>query len=549
MKSLRLVFLTILSVSMFVSCTTQSTFVGGSILVNSLGYQPVSLKKATLLKTAPVFYVVDANTGRQVFKGKAQGPFKQDDVDQTAWIADFSSLNETGNFFLQTKDGAVSDTFTITDGAWNEAFYTAMRGFYLWRCGTAVQGTHNGITYQQKACHTNDGYLDYTEFGKKHKDGTGGWHDAGDYGKYTVNTGVSLGLLFWAWDNFEDKLADYKLDIPNTAKAYPDFLKELKWETDWLLKMQYPDNSGRVFHKLTRLSFSSFIMPSEDTEKRYFAGWGTSATAHFTGNMAQAARYFKAYDEAYASTCLEAAKKSYEFLQENPDYIKWEQEEFHTGAYQCSDTGARLWAAAELWETTGEPKYLADFEHSIQDLKPMVSMNWDWGNVGNLGVYTYLLSDKEGKNKELEDSLKAMVIAIADSIEYFTRTDIYGRPFERYYWGCNGTVARLSANLHAAFMLTGDEKYKKAGESIIAHIFGRNYYHRSFVTGLGINPPMSPHDRRCGADSIDAPWPGYIVGGGHTATDWVDKEESYSHNEIAINWQAALVYALAWHIQ
>jgi endoglucanase len=56
---------------------------------------------------------------------------------------------------------------------------------------------------------------------------------------------------------------------------------------------------------------------------------------------------------------------------------------------------------------------------------------------------------------------------------------------------------------------------------------------------------MKPHDRRSGADGIEEPWPGYIVGGGHSATDWKDVEESYSTNEIAINWQAALVYALA----
>lgn len=44
----------------------------------------------------------------------------------------------------------------------------------------------------------------------------------------------------------------------------------------------------------------------------------------------------------------------------------------------------------------------------------------------------------------------------------------------------------------------------------------------------------------------EAPWPGYLVGGGHTATDWVDEEEDYARNEIAINWQAPLVFALAW---
>jgi endoglucanase len=106
-------------------------------------------------------------------------------------------------------------------------------------------------------------------------------------------------------------------------------------------------------------------------------------------------------------------------------------------------------------------------------------------------------------------------------------------------------VARQTVNLQVANRIQPNPKYKLAAIGIVDHIFGKNYYNRSYVTGLGINPPMFPHDRRSGADNIKAPWPGYLVGGGHSATDWVDKQESYSHNEIAINWQAALVYALA----
>ena len=60
---------------------------------------------------------------------------------------------------------------------------------------------------------------------------------------------------------------------------------------------------------------------------------------------------------------------------------------------------------------------------------------------------------------------------------------------------------------------------------------------------------MHPHDRRSGADKNIAPWPGYLVGGGHTATDWVDEQNDYARNEIAINWQAPLVFALGWMLK
>jgi len=127
--------------------------------------------------------------------------------------------------------------------------------------------------------------------------------------------------------------------------------------------------------------------------------------------------------------------------------------------------------------------------------------------------------------------------------------DVYHRPFGgRYYWGCNGTIARQTVNLFVANQMNPDPYYLNTALDAIGHLFGRNYYNRSFVTGVGVNPPMNPHDRRSGADGITDPWPGYLVGGGHKATDWVDLEESYSRNEICINWQAPLVFALAWFV-
>jgi endoglucanase len=101
-------------------------------------------------------------------------------------------------------------------------------------------------------------------------------------------------------------------------------------------------------------------------------------------------------------------------------------------------------------------------------------------------------------------------------------------------------------NLQVADRIKPDPKYREAALDAIAHLFGRNVYNRSYVTGLGLNPPLHPHDRRSGADGIVDPWPGYLVGGGHPfATDWHDEQNDYRTNEIAINWQAGLVYALA----
>jgi len=525
------------------------------IRLNSLGFLPSMQKKASVIADCSRFTVKKASNGETVYSGTVTGPVHQDDVDQDVWIADFSQVKAKGKYYLDVPGVGRSIDFEMGDEVYDFAFYTVMRGFYLWRCGVAVEGRYDGRLYRQEACHLNDAYQDYIGIKDSKRDGTGGWHDAGDYGKYTVNAGVTVGAMFLAWDHFQDKLKSISLDIPDTAPGYPDFLKELKWETDWLLKMQYPDGSGKVSHKLTRVNFSGFIMPEKDFEKRYFTDWSSAATADFAAMMAMAARYFKPYDTKYAQTCLEAAKKSYTFLKNNPDYKRFQQGDFRTGGYQSPDWDDRLWATAEMWETTGDAEYLKDFEErAVAVVKTRrsgtsggkIDEDWDWSNVRNLGMFTYLLSKREGKSPEVLENVRRDLIANADTIVTKAKQDVYGRPLGgRYYWGCNGTIARQILNLQVAHKISPKKEYIDTALDAIGHLFGRNFYGRSYVTGLGHQPPMNPHDRRCGADGIKEPWPGYVVGGGHSATDWQDIQESYSTNEIAINWQGALVYALA----
>ncbi len=520
-----------------------------SISVNSIGFLPKAEKLATSKSACELFMIVNEVNGKMVYEGRNIRRVFHEDTNMELWILNFSDFTKKGKFYLKISDSVRSAPFKIGEDVYNESFRMACLGLYQWRCGTAVEIEYNGNVYKQDACHLDDAYEDYTGQEGKKRDGTGGWHDAGDYGKYVVNAGVSVAVLFNAWEHFNKKIKKTNLNIPESGGKLPDFLAELKWETDWLLKMQYPDGSGKVSHKLTRLNFAPFIMPGADSAKRYFSGWGTSATADFVAMMAMASRYFKPYDTEYAEKCLEAAILSYECLQNYPEYKRFEQGDFRTGGYQTGDVDDRLWAAAELWQTTGEKRYLLDFEGRINNYKRKNDFDWDWGNVKNLAVFTYILSKNPGRNESIVKEIKQDIIYVADSIVEVAKNDAYGRTLgNSYYWGCNGTVARQTVNLQIAHILTGNEKYRNVALDAIGHIFGRNYYTRSYVTGLGHYPPMNPHDRRSGADNVKEPWPGYIVGGGHTATDWVDVQASYSHNEIALNWQAALIYALAGFI-
>jgi endoglucanase len=258
-----------------------------------------------------------------------------------------------------------SPDFPIKRDVYNFAFYTATRAMYLWRCGTAVSGVYNGQTYKHANCHTADAYLDYIS-GNTLKESLKGWHDAGDYNKYTVNAGITIGMMFQAWQQFKPLIENISLDIPESNGSLPDFLAEIKWEIDWILTMQL--DNGSVSYKVSALDFCGFIMPEADTARRYFVPWGSASTADFVAMTAMAARIYEPYDAAYSKTCLDAAKKSYDFLAANTADHPADQTGFKTGAYTTSDPDDRLWAAAEMWETTGEQKYLTDFESRANNL-------------------------------------------------------------------------------------------------------------------------------------------------------------------------------------
>jgi endoglucanase len=516
-----------------------------TIRLNTIGYLPDSEKKATIAAECSQFLVVSAKDNARVFQGVVTGPALNEDTGEQLYTADFSAVTEPGEYLLDVPGVGKSAPFHIAADVFNRPFYTVMRGFYLWRCGTAVEATYNGKTFGHGPCHMEDAWLDAVTGQHQRRDGTKGWHDAGDYNKYTVNAGVTVGMLFRAWEDFGAKIQRIRLDIPESGGQLPDFLAELKWELDWLLTMQASD--GSVYHKITTRQFGGFVPPEQETEPRYFTPWGSAATADFTAMTATAARSFRPYDPEFADRCLVAARKSYEFLQANPQNHAPDMKGFNTGPYDTGDADDRLWAAAELWETTGDTDVLADLEARIKSAHAELDVNWDWEEVSNLGLLTYLFSKQPGRDMALVAQVRDNLLANADAIVRTRNAHGYARPLgTSYYWGCNGGVARQTINLCAAYRVSPKPEYRETALDAVNHLFGRNCYGRSLVTGLGDLPPMHPHDRRSGGDKVDDPWPGYLVGGPHPkATDWQDIQDDFRTNEIAINWNAALVYALA----
>ena len=255
------------------------------IRLNSVGFLPDEPKRASVAVAATNFSVIRLRDGAVVFTGPLTGPRTNEDTGEALYTADFSTVQESGTLQLAVPGVGRSPVFRVDPDVYNPAFASAMRAFYFWRCGTAVNLTIDGKTYFHAACHTNDAWLDFATGQHTRTASGGGWHDAGDYNKYVVNAGVSVGTLLRAWEDFGDKLGKIPLNLPPAGAPLPEFLAEIKWELDWLLTMQAAD--GSVYHKVSTESFGPFIKPEQETEARYFAPWSSESTANFVAMTAR----------------------------------------------------------------------------------------------------------------------------------------------------------------------------------------------------------------------------------------------------------------------
>jgi endoglucanase len=308
------------------------------------------------------------------------------------------------------------------------------------------------------------------------------------------------------------------------------------------------DQDGSVFHKVSSQRFGGFVRPEADDAPRYFAPWSSEATANFVAALAGAARIYQAQDPQYAARCLRAAERSFAFLVAHPARHAADQSKFSTGLYAVPDDGARLWAAAEMWAATGRKDCLQDLEMRLRDCPQVFPEKWDYGTPQPLGGLTYLGSTRAGRDEALVGQLRSNLLFRADTIVEAGRTHGYARPGTvGYGWGYNGQLARQAVVLHAADRWSPKPAYRQAAADAVGFLLGRNVHGRSYVTGLGHQPPLNPHDRCSASDDLPGPWPGFLIGGPHPKPDdWPDEQKDYRTGEIAINWNSALVYALAW---
>ena len=522
------------------------------INLNQVGYLPNAVKVAVMNGDAITdkASVVDCATGKAVYEGDVAAASMNKSTGRNEARFDFSSVTAPGTYKIVAGDKE-SFEFKIGADVYDEAFKASLRMFYLQRCGMELTSDLAG-DYAHPACHTEKA----TVFGTSEKiDVSGGWHDAGDYGRYVVSGAKAAADLMLAYKLYPNAFDD-ALNIPESGNGVPDVIDEVRYELDWLFKMQ--NSEGGVYHKVTCANFPGFVMPEEETEELIVTPVSTTATADFAAVMAMASVVFAEFDMPYSQRCLDAATRATNYLEshkgvegtKNPDGIV-------TGEYpDDKDIDERIWAYAELYKATGEAVYDEEFSKLMQS-GASCAADLGWQGVSAYAGYAYLSAPTKGK---FYDAVLASFMGGIADVEATASTDSYNSSLKEYPWGSNMTIANNGMYVLLYDKIAGYAKGDEIARQQLNYLLGTNGTGYCFLTGFGTLSPNSLHHRPSQAKK--AAVPGMVAGGPNQnledpyaqnvladtapALCYADSDQAYSLNEVTIYWNSPVVFLFAY---
>jgi endoglucanase len=553
---------------------------GPRVRVNQVGYLPKGPKNATVVTDAtdPLPWQLKDASGATKATGVTTPRGLDASSGQNVHTVDFGRYEKAGTGYTLVADGETSRPFDIGSGFYEQLRLDALKFYYTQRSGLAIRDDlrpgygrpagHLGVAPNlgDTDVPCQPGVCDYT------LDVRGGWYDAGDHGKYVVNGGISVHQLmsefersvlartgeFWT-------LRDGTLEVPESGNYVPDVLDEARWEQEFLLRMQVPAGqpyAGMAHHKIHDSAWTGLpLLPHLDPQVRELHPVSTAATLNLAATAAQAARVFLLVDPRFAAKNLAAAKA-------NPAIYADPADGVGGGAYNDADVSDEFyWAAAELFISTGGREYrefLLASPHHTGDI--WRERGFDWGNTAQLGrlqlaTLPNLLPDRA--------RVRQSVVAGADTYLATLRAHPYGIPYapaeNTYDWGSNNLILNNAVVMAVAFDITGQDRYRDGVLETMDYIFGRNALNQSYVTGYGEVASKNQHSRWYARQlNPDLPNPprGTLSGGPNSSIQdpvaqqklqgcapqfcYIDDIESWSTNELTINWNSPLAWIAAF---
>lgn len=533
------------------------------IVIDQFGYLPESKKIAVLrdpqkgfdatesFNPGKTYKVINKQSGDIVLSG-APIIFNYGEPDPSSgdkcWWFDFSSLKTPGTYYILDADNdARSFDFDIRNDVYADAMKQAIRSFYYQRCGFEKEAKYAGEGWADKASHLgplqdkNCRLFSAPENATTERDLSGGWYDAGDYNKY-VN--FTWGVLIEMLTAYEESPKAFKDDynIPESGNGIPDMLDEIKWELDWLLKMQQSDGSV-----LSLVSIAHASPPSAATGQSLYGPVSTSATLTCAGVFALASKVYATLGHAqlkvYADTLKKRAIKAWQWADKNPAVIFYNNRDeapyfskgLAAGQQEVDDQGRferKLTAACFLYAITGNKIYHSFFTTNYKEnllMKLEYITPFKMNEYYSVLYYTKLpLADKKIASeilnrykKHIETNKDASVINDKDPYMAYIRD---------YVWGSNMTKGKHGFMLYAMSQykldMFKDKYYKELAQGYINYIHGVNPLQIVYLTNMNAYGAENSSNEIYHSwfengnalwdnvkESKYGPPPGYIVGG------------------------------------
>jgi len=568
------------------------------VRVNQVGYLPKAKKRATVVSSSSsALDWVLKKGGTEVTSGKTSPKSGTDAASgDKVHIIDFSDVTTQGEGYTLSVGSDASHPFTIADTVYQTLRKDAAQYFYHNRSGIEITTPYCGRSdLARRIGHPKDVAPTWPGLGQENYelDVTGGWYDAGDHGKYVVNGGISIWTMMMQYERAlglgkEDQFADGTMNIPENKNKYPDILDEARWQMEFILKMQVPEGkkmAGMAHHKIHDSTWTALgVEPADDPKPRFLRPVSTAATLNLAAAGAQASRLWKTLDETFAEKCLVAAEKAWAAALKNPtEYAPLHK----TGGGPYNDDYVKdefYWAACELYITTGKSEYLDYLKDSPHYLELPVTMKsgedagltgcFTWGSVQGCGTVSLALA-KDGVDEEIAKKAKAAIVTAADKYLENMESEGYLVPIKPtdngYPWGSNSFILNIMIIMGLARDISGENQYLDGISECMDYILGRNPLDKCYVTGYGEKPLENPHHRFWAYQSnkeFPKPPAGVVSGGPNSGLQdpWVqgsgwkgtgdnaippmkcfmDHIESWSTNEVTINWNAPLAWATAY---
>ncbi|MDB6105094.1 MAG: glycoside hydrolase, family 9 [Gammaproteobacteria bacterium] len=601
----------------------SSVTLSAHLLVDQFGYRSsdpkvavirnphVGFDSADTFSPGATYQVRKATDGTVVFAG-AISPWNAGAVQASSgddgWWFDFSSVNASGTYFVYDVDKQVrSATFPVAAQPYTNVLKAAMRMYFYQRAGSSSGGGAKQPPYADQCWADTPAYVgpnqdtqahDATDQGNASKvhDLSGGWFDAGDMNKYVTFATIPVHQLLSAYQENPAAFTD-DFNIPESGNGIPDLIDEVKYETDWIKKMQYSAD-GSVALKVGSLGYPYADPPSSDTSPRFYVPSCTSATIAAAGMLAHAAYVYG----AVPSLASEAADLKARAIKAWNNYQGTvpKQEQCDTGIVKAGNAdrsaadqeSESVAAAVWLFAVTNDQAYNTYLKGNYKSSTPYKDIGWSRYQPQQgkaLLFYTTL--------PQADPTLKAGILAdklndvnAGNQVYGLTPSDDLYRNYlhdDQYSWGSNQTRGNYgNTNVDVAnygIAVSSSTPFITRALETLHYFHGVNPFAKVYMTNMG------PYGATSSVNALYHTWfwpgskwadlktsqcgpaPGYIPGGPNAQAvqngvpasiappagqppqksykDWngtaTDTQASYAVNEPGIYYQSAYVELLA----